>query len=205
MKYRNALTAITFLCVSFVTVLGAPTPAYGCSCADVSLHEYAEDVVLALVGQQTGRVVTDDIADGGATLTIEVDVVYKGEISAVVDLYTNAQDSACGEDFAQNGRVAIVAFSSQGRPTVISCSFVTEAELQQEFGDGYVPEPLSTDVATTEAEPTATVPSLPADKRFPGGAATWTYLGGAGLVLAAGGGLVGCRRLRPGASRDLGE
>ena len=184
MKHRRVLTIITFLSVSFVTVLGAPTPAYGCSCAEVELHEFAHEVDLAFVGQQTSRAVLDEVADNGTVLTFEVDTVYKGEALATVRLATNAQGSACGMDYSQAGRVAIVASRWRGSLSVNLChSFVTEAELQQEFGDGHAP------IAQPNPVHDPAIPRA-VDR-------TWIYLGGAGLVLVAGGGLVVWRRSRP--------
>ena len=198
MKHRRVLTVIIFLSVSFVTVLGAPTPAYGCSCDGVGLHDFADEVDLAFVGQQVSRVVHDEIADNGTVLMFEVETVYKGEVAAMVRLATNAQESACGMDYSGAGRVAIVASKWRGQPSVNLCrSFVTEAELQQEFGDGHVPEPELADVETTAEEADAIAGSIPAGAADPGGGSSWIYLGGACLVLVAGGGLIAWRRLRP--------
>ncbi len=58
-------------------------------------------------------------------------------------------------------------------------------------------EPLSTGVLTTEAELAAIADFMAADETDSGGIATWICLGGAGLVLVAGGGPAMRRRLRP--------
>ncbi len=185
MKHRKVLTVITFLSVSLLTVLGAPTPAYGCSCEDAGLNEFADEVDLAFVGQQVSRVVYDEIADNSTVLTFEVETVYKGDVSAIVRLATNAQESACGMDYSGAGRVAIVASKWRGSLSVNLCrSFVSEADLQQEFGDGHVPIAAATIDLVDPAPPRTTDRS-------------WIYLGGAGLLFVAGGGLVAWRRLQP--------
>lgn len=117
-----------------------PGPAYGCSCADQALAEYADEVDRAFVGRLVARTEHSYTDDNGVSLVFDVERVYKGPVEARIEVFTHAQASACGLDVGP-GTVGIVAFEWRGESSVGSCSSpVSPASLREVFGEGTAPD-----------------------------------------------------------------
>lgn len=140
--------AVTLGSAGIVATAG---PAHACSCVDLVLEDYGEDVAVAFTGRQIDRVVFDDIIDNGVVLLFEVATVYKGEVGSRVEVRTHAQSSACGTDFDMAGIAGVAAFMWRDELHVSQCgSAVSPAELEAVFGEGSPPDETIA-VATTSA------------------------------------------------------
>ena len=144
--------------------------------------EYAEEMTVAFIGQQIDRVVHDEVADDGATLTFHVDRVYKGEAGPLIAVRTHAQgEAACGLDFDGQGDVAVAVYDRQGYLSIDFCSSeIPVHELEDLFGEGYSPDESIDLVASPEAS----------DDGFP----TFLVVAAAGLFFALALGSVTLRR-----------
>ena len=132
---------MTAAAIALVGIAATPRTAHACSCGDLELSEYADDISVAFVGRQLERVVHDQVDDNGTALLFRVDRVYKGEAGPLIEVRTHAQESACGIDLGGMGAVGIVARTWRGDLSVDLCSsMVTAAELQDVFGEGYPPD-----------------------------------------------------------------
>ena len=132
---------ITAAAIALVGIAATPRPAHACSCGDLGLSEYADDISVAFVGRQLERVVHDRFGDNGTALLFLVDRVHKGETGPLIEVRTHAQESACGIDLGGMGAVGIVARTWRGDLSVNLCgSMVTAAELQDVFGEGRPPD-----------------------------------------------------------------
>lgn len=106
------------------------------------LADRAARVAFAFEGTQVSRNVIDEVADNGAVLTFDVDLVYKGAVSETISVLTNAQGGACGVDYGRLGRVGVTVYEWRGEPSVNLCgSLVSVEELTAVFGDGAPPMP----------------------------------------------------------------
>ena len=132
---------MTAAAIALVGIAATPRTAHACSCIDLELSEYADDITVAFVGRQLERVVHDWVDDNGTALLFGVDRVYKGEAGPLIEVRTHAQGPACGIDLGGMGAVGIVARTWRGDLSVNLCgSMVTAAELQDVFGEGYPPD-----------------------------------------------------------------
>jgi len=162
---KRSLYALTIVVSTFVFLFVTPSPAYACSCAEFVLEESASDIGLAFVGTQVDYDVEDEFEDNGATITFEVERVYDGETSQTTEVRTHAQSSACGVNFGNGNRVAVVAWGEE-LSVGLCTSTVTEADLQRVYGEGYEPS----------ADPVSSLES---------GVSTARYVVIGGIVLAA--------------------
>lgn len=134
---------------SLITYLGLAVTArtvLACSCVNVPLSEYADEVDIAFSGSQIERIVsqpegsTRSSADP-VTLIFRVNRMYKGRAGPLVEVHTVRDEISCGVDFAGRGITGVAAFSRGGEFGVGLCgSPVTISELQQVFGEGYPPD-----------------------------------------------------------------
>lgn len=134
-------------------LIALPAPAYACSCAEFILDDAAEEIGLAFVGTQTAYDVEDEFADDGASLTFDVERVYVGEAAKTTGVNTPAQSSACGVNFGNGNRVAVVSWGDTGVVGLCTSS-VAEADLQRVYGEGRAPTadtavPLDAGVSNT--------------------------------------------------------
>lgn len=137
-RIHGLLLAVPLLVA--VIIVGAPSPASACSCAGEPLADRANLVAIAFSGRQTSRTVDDPVAVNGATLTFDVDTVYKGDVAETVAVRTPAQSSACGMDYGNIDQAAVVAHLWKGEAMVDLCgSMVTIDEMQAVFGPGVAP------------------------------------------------------------------
>ena len=126
--------------VGLVWVGFSPNPAYGCTCSDETLADYADEIEVAFFGREVSRTEHSYTADNGVALLFEVDRVYKGRVESRIEIRTHAQSSACGLSVSGLGPVGIVANQWQGHLSVGTCSSpVSQAELEAVFGAGYEP------------------------------------------------------------------
>lgn len=124
------------------SLVWAPEPAFACSCAPATLAEQAELIDIAFTGQQIERDVRDDFADDGVRLVFDVDRVYKGEVTTPAEVFTTAQEAACGASFGDNVPTGVVGYERDGKVFTDLCSQLMEtgeAKLQAVFGEGIVP------------------------------------------------------------------
>lgn len=136
-----ARLTIAAICASALTFAIGVGTAHACSCADVSLDDYADELVVAFVGTQVDRSVDDMSSEIGAALTFDVDRVFLGEATTPFTVRTAAQDSACGVDLAGAGPVAVTARRFDGELHVGLCERPTVDDLVAAFGPGVEPEP----------------------------------------------------------------
>lgn len=164
-SYRRPVSWLLALSVSTGIVFGVgASPAAACSCLDRSLSEYADEVVLAFVGEQVSREVVDEVADNGTVLSFDVDLVFKGEVGPSVSVRTHAQSSACGVDFDGAVGASVAVFDWRGQPSVNSCgSVVSLEELREVFGNGVEPAraaPATAEALADDESATDVVPAL---------------------------------------------
>ena len=140
--------------VTTATLTVTPGTAHACSCIDLDLSDYADDITVAFVGTQVEKVVHDYVDDNGAALLFSVDRVYTGEAGPLIEVRTHAQgDPACGIDMDGRGPVGIVAHEWRGALSVDLCgSIVSVVELESVFGEGRppdesIPPPVSPDAS----------------------------------------------------------
>ena len=127
--------------VAVVMVVATARTAQACSCVVRELSEYADDISVALAGDQLERVVQDYVEDNGAALLFRVERVYKGEAGPLIEVRTHAQGPACGIDVGGQGTVGVVANQWRGDLSVNLCgSIVSIDELAEFFGEGYPPD-----------------------------------------------------------------
>ena len=127
--------------VAVVMVVTTAGTAHACSCLVRELSEYADDISVAFVGDQRGRVVHDYFEDNGAALLFRVEQVYKGEAGPLIEVRTHAQGPACGIDVSGQGTVGVVARQWRNELSVNLCSsIVAIAEMEEVFGEGYPPD-----------------------------------------------------------------
>lgn len=165
MIVRGRRTSATLaLGVALGSVLGVLTGpaerALACTCLETTLAEfvaqYPEAIVAAFTGTQTDRVVEDELADGGAVLTFDVDTVYAGDVGASIEVRTHAQSSACGLDFDGFGLVSLTATDFGGGPGVNLCSSRwPAAELEAQYGPGREPADVPPGSPPTQTGPIA--------------------------------------------------
>ena len=138
---RRLLGFVLLFPIAAALVVGfGPRPAAACSCQDSTLAEYADEVALAFTGEQTARVVLDEMEDNGAVLTFEVDQVFKGDVGETISVRTHAQGSACGMDFSGAAGSGVAVFTWRDQLSVSLCgSAVSVEELESVFGDGVPP------------------------------------------------------------------
>ena len=150
---RVFLRLILALTVGFAAVGAAPGTAYACSCLVPDWSEYADEATVIFVGQQIARVVHDEVADDGATLTFRVDRVYKGEAGPLIAVRTHAQgEPACGLDFDGQGDVGVAVFNRRGYLSIDYCSSdIPFHELEDLFEDSHPPDGSIALVASTNA------------------------------------------------------
>jgi hypothetical protein len=134
-------------------LVALPAPAHACSCAEFVLDDAASEIGLAFVGTQTDYEVDDEFADDGAVLTFDVERVYVGEATETTVVNTPAQSSACGVNFGNGNRVAVVSWGDTGVVGLCTSS-VVEADLERVYGEGRAPtadaaEPLDAGVSNT--------------------------------------------------------
>ncbi len=143
-KYGALLLAAA---VFFVIMAVPARTAHACSCVDLHLSEYADDVALAFAGRQIERILPEPSPDGvwsskdPVTLVFEVERVYKGRSASQIALLTIRGGGSCGVDFGGEGVTGVAAFGSTEGLYVFLCgSPVTIAELQEVFGEGFLPD-----------------------------------------------------------------
>ncbi|NNC81546.1 MAG: hypothetical protein HKN94_15490 [Acidimicrobiales bacterium] len=162
---KRSLYALTVVVSTFVFLLATPSPAYACSCAEFVLEDSVSEIGLAFVGTQVDYDVEDEFENDGAKITFEVERVYDGDASETTEVRTHAQSSACGVNFGDGNRVAVVGWG-EGRSVGLCTSSITEADLLRVYGDGYAPS----------ADPVSSLES---------GVSTARYVVIGGVVLAA--------------------
>lgn len=127
--------------VAVMTVVVTARTAQACSCVERELADYADGVAVAFVGHQLERVVQDYVEDNGAALLFRVERVHKGQAGPLIEVRTHAQGPACGIDVGGQGTVGVVANQWRGDLSVNLCgSIVAIDELEQVFGEGYLPD-----------------------------------------------------------------
>jgi hypothetical protein len=152
---RRWLRLALLLAVVGSTLTLFPRPAYACSCIETTLEEQADELHYAFVGHQIGREQIDGMADNGVRLVFEVDRVYKGEVTTPFEVFTHAQESACGVSF-NNAQTGVVAYKWQGKPSAGLCSQLmdtSEAQMNAVFGDGVVPAAVPLDQPEADDSP----------------------------------------------------
>ena len=145
-----------------ITVVVAPRTAHACSCVDLPLSEYADEVDIAFSGSQIERIISEP--EGSArssadpvTLTFRVNRMYKGRAGPLIEVRTVRDEMSCGVDFAGKGITGVAAYSRGGDEYRVGLcgSPVTIGELQEVFGEGYPPDEvlgLQQEVAGLEEE-----------------------------------------------------
>lgn len=138
---RGLLAVGGVVAIAVAWLAATPDPAYGCSCADQPLADYADEIDRAFIGQLVIRTEHSYTADNGVALVFDVERVYKGPIESRIEVFTHAQESACGLKASGLGSVGIVASEWQGKMSVNSCSSpATRGNLEVVFGAGSAPE-----------------------------------------------------------------
>ena len=128
---------MTAAAIALVGIAATSRTAHACSCGDLELSAYADDITVAFVGRQLERVVHDQVDDNGTALLFRVDRVYKGEAGPLIEVRTHAQESACGIDLGGMGAVGVAARTWRGDLSVDLCnSMVTAAELPRRLRRG---------------------------------------------------------------------
>lgn len=106
------------------------------------LTELSSDFDAVFVGSEIEREVMDEFDENGARLTFEVTEVYLGDIGEVTEVFTHAQESACGATFNPGESTTVFVREWQGQPNVSLCDQFIEFEdgdLETEFGPSSAP------------------------------------------------------------------
>ncbi len=135
---RVAGLSILTTAVVISTLAATPRTAHACSCGQLELSAYADEVAVAFVGRQVSR----EARSQTARMVFEVDRVYKGDVGPLVEARSASYDAACGVDFAGQPSAGVAAFErDEGTLSVDLCSsIVTSQELEEAFGTGYPPD-----------------------------------------------------------------
>ena len=133
---------MTAAAIALVGIAATPRTAHACSCGDLELSAYADDITVAFVGRQLERVVHDQVDDNGSCAVVPCRPGVQGARPAPSSRSrTHAQESACGIDLGGMGAVGVAARTWRGDLSVDLCnSMVTAAELQDVFGEGHPPD-----------------------------------------------------------------
>ncbi len=129
-----------------VAVLAVPRSARACTFPVRPLEEYADEVDVAFVGSEIDRRERGE----RAVLTFEVHRVYKGEVGPRIRFDVPSRETPCGAYFdLGSGTTVVVAqlveedaygFKAGDLYFMEESAFVSEANLEEVFGDGYPPD-----------------------------------------------------------------
>ena len=138
----TALTAYLGLALTARTV-------HACSCLDVPLSEYAEDVAIAFSGSQIERIISEPEGSTRSsadpvTLIFRVNRMYKGRAGPLIEVQTVRGEMSCGVNFPRKAITGVAAFSRGGDEYAVGLcgSPVTIGELEEVFGEGYPPDEI---------------------------------------------------------------
>jgi hypothetical protein len=126
-------------------------PAYGCSCAIVTVDEAIRpDTPAAFIGTAVAVADNPDAGFGGEGYvpprmwTFEVETVLAGELPEIIQVGSGSDGADCGYDFAAVGRVGVVTYGEPGSLTTGICGGVWGAdELLAAYGPGTDPIPIA--------------------------------------------------------------
>lgn len=147
-----------------LAVINGGWEAQACSCGALTPAQALKASDVAFSGLVTA-VVDGPAATDPRTITIDVDAVFKGEISQVAFVETEPTSDACGIDFVASERYTVFAQREGARLTSGICD-ATAADVS-----------LLTAIASGRPPGSAAVPLRPSDGGFP--------LAGAALLVLA--------------------
>jgi hypothetical protein len=196
------MSVVRLLVAVVVTVTGlvlAPTPAYACSCARPSTAEQVAmaDVVVRGVVVDPPRATGLDGALPGALdparFTLRVTEVYRGPDTSTVEVWTAASSVSCGLEGLRSGQEYVVFAAAEGAEDALWANLcggtapasprLVEAVEAVEAVEKAATDPPRTEPSRADLTPVAQ-PTADASPLMP-----VSLLGGAGVVLAALGGL----------------
>jgi hypothetical protein len=174
-----------------IVMFGA-SPAHACSCAPASVREYAErsDVVFV------GTITTMESGPAGSNVVygVEVDQVFKGDVSRETGVVTASQGTACGLPDLPEGKPLFffATGSTSDSLSVNSCDGTGSALVTAQAVTAALGEPREPSTASDRRGS----PDLTDDSDEDGADMAPWMVGGGLLVAAAAGGGVLLRRRR---------
>ena len=154
---------LVFLLFVGAAALIAPQVCLACSCALLSTEEKVGLAPTVFTGTVVQREVLDDGDVGGGMIdsgairlgfVVEVDEVFKGEVTQQTVVYSQGDSAACGIDFTV-GEKAIFFISSDSTDEVNLCGGsgpVGSLDSEVALGEGYAPLPGSVDLPGSSAD-----------------------------------------------------
>lgn len=182
------LLAVVAVATTSLVMFGA-APAHACSCAPASVPEYAERADVVFVGTITET-------DGGSkarlvSYGVEVDQVFKGDVSRETEVVTASQGTACGlPDLPEGKPLIFFASPGAGGLQVNSCDGTGSALITMRAVTAALGEPREPSTVS-DRQPG---PEITDDSDEDGAAAAWLVGGGLLVAAAAGGGVLLRRR-----------
>lgn len=187
---RTARSLLVGLVMAGGAVLAVPGTAHACSCiaaGPTQYLEWADAVVWAEVveSQQPSPPI------GKARYLLEVDRVYKGQVSRSAQVDSEASSAACGLEGIESGRSYAFFLEGEGSPYFATLcggtGSVPRAKLEQVVGVGDAVETDAAPGAGEQAVLTAgSSPEPGGPTRLP--VSGWSWIGmGVGALAAAGG------------------
>ena len=184
-------------------VMFGAAPAHACSCAPATVPEYAERADVVFVGTITamesglagGSGLAGESGPAGSNVVygVEVDQVFKGDVSRETEVVTASQGTACGlPDLPEGEPLFFFASPGTGGLRVNSCdgtgsALVTAQAVTAALGEPREPSTVS------DRQPS---PDSTSDSDEEGAYMAAWLVGGGLLVAAAAGGGVLLRRRR---------
>ena len=127
-----------------VAVLAVPRSARACTFPVRPLEEYADEVDVAFVGSEIDR------REGGnrSVVTFEVHRVYKGKVGPRITFEVAGYNSSCSVYFRSETNAVLAqlveedayGFKAGDLAIMLESDVVSEADLEEVFGDGYPPD-----------------------------------------------------------------
>ncbi|NJP88233.1 hypothetical protein HCN51_01965 [Nonomuraea sp. FMUSA5-5] len=108
---------LALLALAAALLVGLPTAAHACSCADLTPALAVREADAVFTGTVT-NVREEDRPGRPRVYTFLADQVYKGTPAARITLTSNADSASCGYPFQRDGRYLVFAAVSSSGPAV---------------------------------------------------------------------------------------
>ncbi|AQZ64399.1 hypothetical protein BKM31_25670 [[Actinomadura] parvosata subsp. kistnae] len=108
---------LALLALAAALLVGLPTAAHACSCADLTPALAVREADAVFTGTVT-NVREEDRPGRPRVYTFQADQVYKGTPAARITLTSNADSASCGYPFQRGGRYLVFAAVSSTGPAV---------------------------------------------------------------------------------------
>lgn len=138
---RTAALVLSGILLALAAAWATPAAAYACSCVTDSEPELIGNAEVIFTGS-----VSNERAWGGTrTYTFAVDRVYRSQVLATQTVRTDSQGQACGLELRGAGPYLVMGYLQNGVLWANSCGGTRAGATPAELGDGYPPQPGSSE------------------------------------------------------------